>query len=475
MKPIKATAIAVTLLPLYGCASLPSFSDLFHPEPTTPVASSTAVPAPKLNATEPQDFESTLLEAAGARKGGDLTYAARLLSQLMLVSPDDPRVLSEYGKTLAVQGRSDDAIAFLERATQLSPPDWTLYSALGVAYDQKGNYIAAQGLYDRALRLRPGEPSVLNNAALSHMQAGDLDGAEKLLRQIAEDSPDYDRVAQNLDLLEMLKAEQADRPAAAQTPSPTAAAESPKPAAASAPFVASAQPVSPPPSVAADTPVAVPAPAPVVVAEEAPPAEPKQLVTPALRQSLPPAPESWVNEGTPLEVLKADPTVRMQALPKDDVTAAHQDAPAKPALPKVAAVAAPVSKPASSPSEATTAPVKPAVPKVAAKVALVSKPVSSPSEATPAAEKSAEQTHTAIAGIYYVQAGAFKTADRAGMAVVGLEQFGAHVMPATVQGQSVFRVRIGPFRSASQAQAAIEQVQALGRKDVMIVKEFQGA
>ena len=35
MKPIKSVAIAVTLLPLYGCASLPSFSDLFHPEPTT--------------------------------------------------------------------------------------------------------------------------------------------------------------------------------------------------------------------------------------------------------------------------------------------------------------------------------------------------------------------------------------------------------------------------------------------------------
>jgi cell division protein FtsN len=81
----------------------------------------------------------------------------------------------------------------------------------------------------------------------------------------------------------------------------------------------------------------------------------------------------------------------------------------------------------------------------------------------------------AIAGTYYVQAGAFNTSDRAGLAVAGLEQLGARVMPGTSQGRPIFRVRIGPFRNAAQAQAAIEQVQALGRKDVLIVKEFEGA
>ena len=132
VKRIKATAIAVSLLPLYGCASLPSFAELnpldglFHPEPTTPVAPAKAVAQSKLGATEPQNVESAMAEAQAARKSGDLTKATRILSQLVLVSPDDGRVLGEYGKALASLGRSDDAVAFLERATQLSPPDWSL-------------------------------------------------------------------------------------------------------------------------------------------------------------------------------------------------------------------------------------------------------------------------------------------------------------------------------------------------------------
>ena len=117
------------------------------------------------------------------RKSGDLQGAARTLSQLVLVAPDDPRVMAEYGKTLVAEGRSDDALAFLERAIELKPSDWALYSAQGIAYDQKENYKAAQIAYGRALAINPGEPTVLSNDALSHVQMGDLDGAERLLLQ----------------------------------------------------------------------------------------------------------------------------------------------------------------------------------------------------------------------------------------------------------------------------------------------------
>jgi Flp pilus assembly protein TadD len=95
-------------------------------------------------------------------------------------------VLGDYGKVLAAQGKSDDALAFLDRAIQMSPNDWTLYSAQGVAFDHEGKYLAAQASYGRALTLKPGEPAILNNDALSHMQAGDLTGAENLLRQVPE-------------------------------------------------------------------------------------------------------------------------------------------------------------------------------------------------------------------------------------------------------------------------------------------------
>jgi Flp pilus assembly protein TadD len=485
VKRIKATAIAVSLLPLYGCASLPSFADLFQPVPTTPTAPVKTVSRVQ-TPNGPQDIESAILEAQNARKSGDLNQASRILSQLVLVASDEPRVLAEYGKTLTGLGRSDDAVAFLERATQLSPSDWSLYSALGVAYDQKGNYQAAQSLYDRALALKPGDPGVLNNAALSHMQAGDLDGAERLLHQVAPGTPDYARIAQNLELIEKLKAAQPVKPAEAAPPGPAAAA-------APAPVVSIAQPVAPAAGVAVDTAAPLPPPAPVAMTEEAPPAAPMQLIASALRQT-PAAPETTANERSPLEILKADPTVRMQTFPIHEAAAAHEDQPAKPAVPKVVAAAVPAPKPVASPSEATPA-AKPAVPKVVAVATPAPKPVPSPSEPTPAAAKPAvakvlaaaanpvsspseatetpvEQVHVTASGAYYVQAGAFYKPEQAEKAASGLDRLGAHVMTGTtVQGRAVFRVRIGPFRSKAQANTAVELAQGLGRKDLQIVME----
>src|SRR5512146_1068285 len=90
--------------------------------PITPVQSAIVAPT---DALPGGDLESAIKQAEAARKSGDLQGAAKTLAQLVLYAPDDPRVLAEYGKTLVAQGRSNDALAFLERAIQLQPSDWT--------------------------------------------------------------------------------------------------------------------------------------------------------------------------------------------------------------------------------------------------------------------------------------------------------------------------------------------------------------
>ena len=83
-------------------------------------------------------MDSGVRQAQQARLAGRYDDAIHTLSQLMLLASDDPRVVGEYGKTLAEKGRAREAVQFLTRATELQPRDWTLYSALGVAYDQAG-------------------------------------------------------------------------------------------------------------------------------------------------------------------------------------------------------------------------------------------------------------------------------------------------------------------------------------------------
>jgi cell division protein FtsN len=70
-----------------------------------------------------------------------------------------------------------------------------------------------------------------------------------------------------------------------------------------------------------------------------------------------------------------------------------------------------------------------------------------------------------------VQAGAYFTPDRAEQSASALDRLGARVMTGTSQGRPVFRVRIGPFRTAAQASTAKELAQGLGRTDLTIVTE----
>ena len=188
-----------------------------------------AAPAEQTSATLAQSIEGGVREAQILRTQKDFAGAVKVLSQLMLVAADDPRVVGEYGKVLIQQGRASQALDFLQRAVQLQQNDWTLYSALGVAYDQTGDYTNARTAYDRALALKPSESAVLNNYAMSRLQAGDLDGARHLIAEASTASKD-ERIARNLKMISALKL-----PVAKSTAAPATVAAVPHKPVASAP------------------------------------------------------------------------------------------------------------------------------------------------------------------------------------------------------------------------------------------------
>jgi Flp pilus assembly protein TadD len=407
------------------------------------VQTTVATPAPKAPDTAANspfspsaDVSVFLAQAQQARKSGDLAKAIKVLSQLVLVAPDNPQVLGEYGKTLAAYGRSDDAIAFLDRAIQLQAGDWTFYSAQGVAYDQQGKYRLAQLSYARALQLKPGEVAVINNDALSHIQAGDYDGAARLLNQVSRDSPDYARISNSVALLQKLK------PAAPATAAGPATAdevaadnkEAPRDAAvASLPAVTPKQEsaVGLPSMLASSQERAVASAPPITQKQEFVPVAPPQ---PIFSVDLPVAkakqPKPELTPAAPfrstLDRLKADPTVVMQRLPADHPEIRVADAP----LAKAARLGTPV-------IDHGTSFAGPAVP----------------------------------APGFYVQAGSYLSDARARQAAVGLESLNVKIMQATVNGREVFRLRIGPFAGVADAKKSYEEAKALGRSDLIIVRE----
>lgn len=291
-RQLLATA-AVSILAAWcaGCAGLSGAASegaaTNGAQSKTAAASGAAKPADSATAQKTgaapsaTNLEDQIRRAQALRAQGDIAGAVRAFAQLVLIAPDDARVVGEYGKSLVQQGRPGDAVAFLKRATQLKDNDWTVYSALGVAYDQLDDRKNAATAYERALALHPGEADVLNNYAVSRMLAGDLDGAQKLLHQAQAAGGSNPKIASNLQLLAQMRAkaplQKPSTPAGggvgvAQTNSSTApsqprtivmqqapadshsAAEPPKPAHKSAiaaksskPVKAAAKKVSPPP------------------------------------------------------------------------------------------------------------------------------------------------------------------------------------------------------------------------------------
>ncbi len=331
---LKVGALAGLSLALAACASgVPVKDATLFPDRPGKDAKDKA-PTPMAALTIPTDLEGAVRQAQAQRRNGDFTAAAKTLSQLVLVAPDDARVLGEYAKTLIAEGRSDDALAFLERAISLRPPDWSLYSAQGVAYDQKGDYQAAQAAYGRALALKPGEPTVLSNDALSHMQSGDLDGAEKMLLEAARSGAEFPRIASNLALVRSLKSSTPQPPS---VPMATAEAAPEKPAPVVPPPLA-VTPIPepqavPPAGVAVTSPVTrTVLPAPEV---SAPSVEPKPLPSAAAAAAAAPRVLLRSDATAPvIEQLRADPSVRIQAVPKDPMAGpvAPKGGAAKPAV-----------------------------------------------------------------------------------------------------------------------------------------------
>jgi Flp pilus assembly protein TadD len=234
----------LAVLLMLGCAVLPAQAGWFSSDDKP--AQKTEIKPAEQPAAPATNLEDSIRQAQLLRLAGQYPEAVKHLSQMMMVASDDPRVVSEYGKTLASMGRASDAVNFLTRAQQLQPTDWTNYSAMGVAYDQLGDQKSAQGAYEHALALKPDEPSVLSNYALSRLLAQDTDMARKLAARAESAGGASDpKIARNVAMIRSLAPEAPVPAAVAVAAQPQAAPVVHTPPVTPAPQVAKAVPQAP--------------------------------------------------------------------------------------------------------------------------------------------------------------------------------------------------------------------------------------
>ena len=78
------------------------------------------------------------------------------------------------------------------------------------------------------------------------------------------------------------------------------------------------------------------------------------------------------------------------------------------------------------------------------------------------------------ATVLYVQAGAFTSPTTAAYLASHLAAAGAKVSRGTQDGRPIYRVRVGPFQSVDDADAALMRVESLGQNDAQIVVDPAG-
>jgi Flp pilus assembly protein TadD len=109
----------------------------------------------------------------------------------------------ERGRALLEDGRLNEAIAELSRATSLDPRLSQAHSLLAVAYDRKGLHERAEDSYRRAIDVNERDPQALNNLGYSLYLGGNYRAAVDKLKKAAKLAPADARILNNLALAQV--------------------------------------------------------------------------------------------------------------------------------------------------------------------------------------------------------------------------------------------------------------------------------
>jgi serine/threonine protein kinase/Flp pilus assembly protein TadD len=101
--------------------------------------------------------------------------------------PDDYRLMARIGWVLRRQGKFEEAIEYLKKASELNPRDPFLLNEIGVSLIYLRDYPAAERYYDRCISLAPDQPvGYFSKAILYWAWNGDLRAARAVLENAPE-------------------------------------------------------------------------------------------------------------------------------------------------------------------------------------------------------------------------------------------------------------------------------------------------
>ena len=119
----------------------------------------------------------------------DRPAAEASLLRAMDINPDSVDVLHGYSLYLEADGRPEEAVAVLERATTLDPLNLPVRDYLGKAHTSCGQYDEALAQFDQVLELDPEFRSALEGKGWTYLLMGRLDDAIDTFERVRDLTP----------------------------------------------------------------------------------------------------------------------------------------------------------------------------------------------------------------------------------------------------------------------------------------------
>jgi tetratricopeptide (TPR) repeat protein len=121
------------------------------------------------------------------------------LNQLRKAGLESVQLYGSLGHVLYVLGRTDEAIAALEKALEINPEYANAMNSLGYIYAECGRHLErAVELCRRAVRQQPRNPAYLDSLGWAYYRKGSLVDARDTLRKALEMAPRNAEIAAHL-------------------------------------------------------------------------------------------------------------------------------------------------------------------------------------------------------------------------------------------------------------------------------------
>lgn len=112
-----------------------------------------------------------------------------LFQRAVAISPESPIAHFDFGVSLGLKGRNEEAIAEFRRATEISPDYADAWSVMGRTEAELGQHALALEHCARAVEIDPGDARLVNDLGMMQAQGQDYAAAAQSFRRVLELRP----------------------------------------------------------------------------------------------------------------------------------------------------------------------------------------------------------------------------------------------------------------------------------------------